>query len=63
MGSGSLWEICIDSAVGRTKLLDYWPELLGDSSCKEVVGMEKNRLLSDERGMLLRKVEKGMKRG
>jgi hypothetical protein len=53
----------VDSAVGRTKLLDSWPELLGDSSCKEVVGMEKNRLLSDERGMLLRKVEKGMKRG
>ena len=38
----------VDSVVTGTKLPDSWPELLGDSSYKEVVGFEKNKVLSDE---------------
>jgi hypothetical protein len=38
----------IDSTVTRTKLPDSWPELSGESSYEEVVGLKKNKVLSDE---------------
>jgi hypothetical protein len=37
----------VDSAATRTNLPDTWPELLEDSSCKDFVGLEKNRMLND----------------
>jgi len=40
--------VIVDSAITRTKLPDSWPTLLGDASYVEVVGLEKNRVLSDE---------------
>jgi hypothetical protein len=64
----NVWEVevmgmCIvDSAVGRTKLFDSWPELLGDSSCKDFVGLEKSWVFSDEEWDAFTKGRKGMKR-
>jgi pimeloyl-ACP methyl ester carboxylesterase len=40
--------VIVDSAVTRTKLPDSWPELLGEESYEDVVGLKKNRVLSDE---------------
>ena len=38
----------VDSLVERTKLLDDWLTLLGDASYGYVVGLENNRVLTDE---------------
>ncbi|KAF8849135.1 hypothetical protein BDZ45DRAFT_697803 [Acephala macrosclerotiorum] len=40
--------VVVDSAIVRTKLPDGWPTLLADASYFDVVGLEKNRVLSDE---------------
>ena len=40
--------LIVDPIFKRTKLPDSWPELLGASSYKGVVGFDKNKILSDE---------------
>jgi hypothetical protein len=50
--------IIVDSAITRTKLPDSWPTLLDDASYEQVVGLEKNRVLSDEEWSEVRNMEK-----
>ncbi|KUJ07039.1 alpha/beta-hydrolase, partial [Mollisia scopiformis] len=51
--------VIIDSAIERTKLPDSWPALLGDASYMEVVGLEKNRVLTDEEWATLKANDQG----
>lgn len=49
--------VIVDSAIVRTKLPDGWPTLLADVSYMDVVGLQKNRVLSDEEWADLKKDE------
>jgi pimeloyl-ACP methyl ester carboxylesterase len=54
--------VVVDSAVTRTKLPDSWPELLGGESYEDVVGLKKNRMLSDEERAAVRADGEGVKK-
>jgi pimeloyl-ACP methyl ester carboxylesterase len=51
--------VIVDSSVERTKLPDDWPTLLGDASYGEVVGLEKNRVLTDEEWKQMKRDDEG----
>jgi pimeloyl-ACP methyl ester carboxylesterase len=51
--------VIVDSSVERTKLPNDWPTLLGDSSYSEVVGLEENRILTDEEWKQMKRDDEG----
>jgi hypothetical protein len=61
MGRRRWWVVIMDSAVERTKLPDDWPTLLGDALYGEAVGLEKNRVLTDEEWKEMKRIMRVMR--